>query len=535
MTLGFYLRLSESDGDLGKDGKDESNSIENQRLLLQSFVEANDELEGEVIEYIDDGYSGTNFNRPAFKRMIEDAKKGIIQVILVKDLSRLGRDYITAGDYIDQIFPMLNVRFIAANNGYDSAKQKHSTASFEVAISNLVNTLYSRDLSRKQKAANTVRWKNGINNIAYAPFGYKKSKTEKGKFEIDPEAAQIVRFIFEAAVNGNNTSEIARMMNEKQFPTPLEYDKTHKNWDLAEPISKPSERHWDSTKVYHILTKYEYTGALVRGQRRLMTIGASRGKLMPKSEWIIVDGVNDAIVSKEEFEQANEVIKSGKKPRFYLEQHFPLKGKIRCGNCRRMLEYTVTTYKEFFVCRNGVNAGKFSECCKEQYPVGQVERVVWLTLKEQLSTLEQLGVQAGARAKTQMKTVKVSQRNTESEIEKLKAEKIRQYEMYAEGIITKDEYVRKKQALSNQIEEMSQQKADLKDEFLRQSELWESAVNLSNLAKEFNEEKKLTRKMVLAFIKDVFVYDPYRIEIVFNFEDEIKKLQESLEKYQEVV
>ena len=140
MSIAIYLRLSQSDGDLGVDGKDESNSIENQRMLLQEYVEARDDLEGEIVEYVDDGYSGTNFNRPSFKRMIEDAKKGLIRVILVKDLSRLGRDYITAGDYIEQIFPLLQVRFIAVNNNYDSNKFSGGTMGFDMAVSNLITT-----------------------------------------------------------------------------------------------------------------------------------------------------------------------------------------------------------------------------------------------------------------------------------------------------------------------------------------------------------------------------------------------------------
>lgn len=145
MGIAKYLRLSESDGDLGVDGKDESNSIENQRLLLDSFIEGRDDLDGEVYEYVDDGFSGTNFDRPSFKRMIEDAKKGKINCIIVKDLSRLGRDYIVAGDYIEQIFPMLQVRFIAVNNNYDSVKTIGQNAGFDVAISNLINTFYSRE------------------------------------------------------------------------------------------------------------------------------------------------------------------------------------------------------------------------------------------------------------------------------------------------------------------------------------------------------------------------------------------------------
>ena len=157
MTIAIYLRLSEADGDLGIDGKDESNSIENQRMLLHHYIEARDDLAGEIVEYVDDGYSGTNFNRPAFKRMIEDAKKGKIQVIIVKDLSRLGRDYVVAGDYIEQIFPLLQVRFIAANNGYDSAGHADGNVGFDLAVSNLINTFYSRDLSKKIKAANKIR------------------------------------------------------------------------------------------------------------------------------------------------------------------------------------------------------------------------------------------------------------------------------------------------------------------------------------------------------------------------------------------
>ena len=223
MTNALYLRLSESDGDLGIDGKDESNSIENQRLLLHSYLEVRKELEGEIIEYIDDGYSGTNFDRPAFKRMIEDAKKGKVSVILVKDLSRLGRDYIIAGDYIEQIFPMLGVRFIAVNNGYDTAEQKSVTMSFDVAVNNLINTFYSRDLSKKIKSGNVTKWRRGISTSGHAPYGYDKSKTEKGKYVIDPEAAEIVKLIFEKAADGLKTREIARLLNEMGVLSPWEY------------------------------------------------------------------------------------------------------------------------------------------------------------------------------------------------------------------------------------------------------------------------------------------------------------------------
>ena len=140
--IALYLRLSHADNDLGENNKDESNSIENQRKLLQDFVENNDELNGEIAEYVDDGFTGTNFERPGFLRMIEDAKKGKIGTIIVKDLSRLGRDYIGVGDYLEQIFPSMGIRVIAINSNYDSENFVGSTLGMDVSITNLVNSLY---------------------------------------------------------------------------------------------------------------------------------------------------------------------------------------------------------------------------------------------------------------------------------------------------------------------------------------------------------------------------------------------------------
>lgn len=170
--IALYLRLSMSDGDLGKDNKDESNSIENQRLLLKSYVGEHPELFGELREYVDDGYTGTNFERPAFQQMIADARKGNVQTILVKDLSRLGRDYIGVGDYIEQIFPVLGVRFIAVNNNFDTKAYSNGAMGIDLAISNLINSLYSRDVSKKIRSAFEVKWKQGYATATRVPFGY---------------------------------------------------------------------------------------------------------------------------------------------------------------------------------------------------------------------------------------------------------------------------------------------------------------------------------------------------------------------------
>lgn len=226
--IAIYLRLSLADGDLKKGSKDESNSIENQRMLLHDYIGKQEDLFGEIVEYVDDGYTGTNFNRPAFQKMIVDLKQGNIKVIMVKDLSRLGRDYIGVGDYIEQIFPLMGVRFIAVNNSFDSMKLNNGTPGIEVAVSNLVNNMYSRDIAKKIRAALETNWKNGKATCTNVPFGYVWNKKGGQRWEIDPEAAPCVKKVFELALSGRNTTQIAYGMNELNLPTPGLYSRKTK-------------------------------------------------------------------------------------------------------------------------------------------------------------------------------------------------------------------------------------------------------------------------------------------------------------------
>lgn len=233
--MAFYLRLSCADGDMGKDNKDESNSIENQRSLLQEFVTKQEDLAGEIIEYSDDGYSGTNFDRPGFRRMLEDAKAGKIATILVKDLSRLGRDYIGVGDYLEQVFPVLGVRFIAVLSNYDSDNFAGTTMGLDMSITNLVNSLYCKDLSKKQRSVLQSKWKQGISTTGRVPYGY--NRCEDGAWEIDSAAAEVVRVIFEKAKCRWNTSMIANYLNERNIPPPGMYFKAKMHYETGQLFS----------------------------------------------------------------------------------------------------------------------------------------------------------------------------------------------------------------------------------------------------------------------------------------------------------
>ena len=248
MNVAIYLRLSMADGDLVEKDKKESNSIENQRLLLQDYILRNPELYGDVIEYVDDGYSGTNFDRPAFKQLITDSISGLIQVIIVKDLSRLGRNYIEMGDYLDQIFPRLGVRVIAVGSNYDSDKHAGDVSGIDTAITNFINAMYSRDLSIRLKSVYKALVKKGTPPTSLLPYGYRKSSDNKREWIIDTECAGVVQLIFEMATKGSRLIDIVNFLNENNIKLPGDRMEELYNFHPRTVVTD-AEYLWDTAKV----------------------------------------------------------------------------------------------------------------------------------------------------------------------------------------------------------------------------------------------------------------------------------------------
>ncbi len=334
MKIAIYIRLSRADDDLDYDNKDESNSIENQRKLLEDFINAEESLEGEIVEYVDDGYSGTNFDRPGFKKLISDCKKRLIKTVVVKDLSRLGRDYIDVGDYLEQIFPVMGVRVIAIHSNYDSNNYIGNTMDLEMSITNLVNTLYVRDISKKYRSCLRTKWKQGVTTCGRPPYGYKKS--ENKEWIIDEPAAKNVRFIFEKARQGWSTNMIASRLNELEVLTPGQYRELGRNWNK---VVTDNEWLWDTHKVWDILKNYSYTGALVHGKTVLISVGSKSRRNADPTEIFIKENVHIPIVSKEEFEEAQLIFPNKGKRGIVRDAGFSLRGKIKCGNCNLNMGY----------------------------------------------------------------------------------------------------------------------------------------------------------------------------------------------------
>lgn len=286
---GDYLRLSDDDGD-----KPESNSIRNQRSLITDYVKHHSDITL-VEEYVDDGYSGTNFDRPAFQRMIEDAKKKKINCIIVKDLSRLGRNYIETGRYLEKVFPFLGIRFIAVTDHYDSADQKDDADQIIVPFKNLINDAYCRDISIKIRSQLDVKRKNGQFIGSFAGYGYQKDPEDKNHLIIDEYAAGIVRLIFQMKLEGFNQQHIADRLNEMGVLTPMEY-KRHLGLNYNSGFRCSENPKWIPRSVERILRNELYTGVMVQGKNQKINYKVKKSQKLEPEEWIRVKDTHDAIM-----------------------------------------------------------------------------------------------------------------------------------------------------------------------------------------------------------------------------------------------
>lgn len=530
MKIAFYLRLSIADGDLGKNEKDESNSIENQRLLLQSYLTMMEMPEDNIAEYVDDGYSGLNFNRPSFQRMIEDAKQGKIDTILVKDLSRLGRDYIGVGDYLEQIFPVLGVRFIAVNSNYDSNKYIGKTMGLEMSIGNLINTLYCKDLSKKLKSALHTKWKQGVSTAGRVPFGYVKDKEDGYKWLIDPEAASYVRLIFDLALKGYTTKMIAEYLNEHDIPTSGQYRQQKTGHGAWNRVVSDEEWIWDTCKVWRIIKTYSYTGAIVHGQTSGVRVGGKERRNVPERDQFIVDGVHEPIVSVEEFETAQAAVRKINKNYIRQDRGEALTGKVRCGNCRLTLAYQNVT-EVVLVCSHRVSSGNKSSCSGARYDAKRIEGQVWFTLRKQLELFENVAKLAEKTKETQQTDLASEQRNLQKTIENIKAERVRAYENYASGHLSKDAYILRKGELSEEIDKLNMRLAFVHGETTAEDDIFREVSEIREKTEQTMVFEKLTRAAVQTFIDVVYVYDIEHIEIKFVFDDVIERVAKYIEQH----
>ena len=370
-VIALYIRLSI------EDYKYDSLSIENQSLVLHEYAASMPEaLNAEIMEFIDNGYSGTNFERPQVQKLIELVRANQIDCIIVKDFSRFGRNSIETGYFIERVFPLFHTRFISISDDFDSSKFKGDTGGMDVAFKYLISEYYSRDMSIKTKSAKYAKMQRGEYQSKICPYGYRKSAD--GRMETDPEAAAVVQLIFQLAAEGVNATAITRELFRCGIPTPGEYKAAHGNH--THDISR-THGIWSASTILRILEDERYTGVYVIGKRAVLEVGGTRSRLKDRESWYIIPDHHPAIVEKAVFDtvQASQLRFSqpNKKKRDY-----PLKGKAFCGCCGHALSRTMQK-TSYYSCRHS-EADEESRCHKMRLNAAELEQAVFLTLKKQM-------------------------------------------------------------------------------------------------------------------------------------------------------
>ncbi len=370
VRIAVYMRLSKTDEIVRK----ESNSICMQRILIRKYI-ASHFAEYVVMEYQDDGFSGTNFKRPGVQRLLDDARNEKFDCVVVKDFSRFGRDYMEVGSYLEQIFPFLGIRFISINDHYDSGSLHGNTADLDVNFKNLLYDLYSKDLSQKVRTSLRTRKENGQYVSAHAPFGYEKAPDDRHMLIICEEEAAVVREIFFLALQGVTSSQTAKKLNLENVPTPVEF-KIRKGTTFRKP--KGDKFYWSSSTVCSILRNPVYAGDVEYGKTEREQVGG-RNVLKAREQWKIIRNHHAPIIAREDFD---EVQKSrGKIPGKTRKSRHPLIGRTVCGCCKRNLRIK-EGMNPYFTCHNRYVTG--SEDCVSKVNVMFLEQAVLFRLEEYL-------------------------------------------------------------------------------------------------------------------------------------------------------
>ena len=524
-TIGIYIRLSMADEDTGNGSKAESDSIGNQRMLINRYLDNHPTLSKYPrLEFADDGYTGTNFHRPQFAAMMEKVRHGEINLICVKDFSRFSRDYIETGNYLECTFPFMGVRFISINDGYDSDDYKGTTGGLEVVMRSIIYAAYSKDLSVKTTTAKIQMMKQGKYVGGYAPYGYVLHPEIRNKLKLDPEAAEVVRRVFDEALEGRNTSQIALGLNDDNIPTPGQYFKG-KHPDKKKFSYMSDKISWTASMVYKIIINYVYTGATVGRRQKSSGVGSRKRIRLEQEDWIVVEGMHEAIVSKEEFELAQAVIRGGVKKPKRNTHYYPLKGLVCCGNCKRALtrrkNRNVSGY--FYQCTHSTN-DRDTECpVGERYSEAWLENAAYNAIGQMLSLAEKKAVknhEISKRRKSAISECADTIRNLQKQSEQLKAVKLRLYEKYTSGSIAKAEYLKRK---AEADAKMAENEEAIRKGHERMQELDSehpcSDERLDAVLGEYQKNEGLTYELAHALIDAIYVHGQDSVEIVWKFKD----------------
>ncbi len=527
--VAIYIRLSREDGD-----KEESSSVTNQRDIITRFVKENENF---VIinEYVDDGWTGTNFNRPAFQKMLQDIEKGLIDTVITKDLSRLGRDYIDTGHYVQRYFPEKKVRYIAILDNIDTLQDAgmNDIAPFK----SVINDMYVKDISKKIRSALEERKKSGNFLGVTAPYGYMKNPENKYQLIINEEEAKIVRYIFDLYLQGNGLTKISQILTEEGVPVP----------GVARDIGKTRKTKlydcWKQTTVSRILRNQVYIGNLEQFKRKKLNYKSKIRVTVPEDERYICENTHEPIISKEKFNQVQEIINGNTSFKSGTKHDYLFKGLLYCADCGAKLyltysNYAFKKYGEYRYTTICYTYSKlFNQCSRhsnsipilESLLIANIKKVCSLYINKNLKE-ELMKIAEGENQKenlidnykTKMDTLDKKIQDTSLYIKNLYVDKVK-------GVITEKDFIELQKSFETERQNYIKQKEELIKLSSKLEVKKDDQSQIEKLAKEFISLEKPTKELLQQLIEKITISEDNEVTIYFKFKElnDLSRLEEN--------
>ena len=547
-NVAIYIRLS-----VENNGKEDADSLENQRTYLAEYIAKHPEFVV-VDEYIDNGYSGTNFERPSFERMMTDITSGKVDCVIVKDFSRLGRNFAETGNYIERVFPFLGVRFISVNDNYDSASA-NDNEEFVARIKNLVNEVYAKDISKKLCSTMKSKRVRGEYIGNYAPYGYLKDPSNHNHLIVDPEIAPVVLLIFQLRADGMGMSAICNYLNDRDYPSPgrLRFERgiiTNNN-------KKGSELPWHRRVLKDILLNVVYIGHLAQGRSAQCLYKGESFHWTDPAEWDYVQNTHEPIIPLELWEKVQSVnvqaaenySKNNKKYAHIPKRPNPYGSILVCADCGRVMKY-VRSYSRpkkngemrdyyNYKCPNNIDHGELV-CGKKSIRADDLDTIILTLIKKQMdvfldveTTLKKL-IAIEKRRKAEQKPARL-QKEVRAEIESVKKLLTALYTDFKDRLLTEDEYIFGRQEYLTKIDSLEKELSGLKERGSKPQKLSETKMHWQYAISKYYDSNTLAPELLAHTVKSIRFRSADDIEIEFNYVEELLELQSECERIREEV
>lgn len=520
----LYCRLSRDD-----DLQGDSNSIKNQKLILQKYADDNGFRNTRF--FVDDGYSGTTFDRPDFQRMIAEMDAGRIGTVIVKDMSRLGRDYLKVGFYTEVAFPEADVRFIAINNGVDSANQQESDLT---PFINIFNEFYAKDTSKKIRAVFKAKGQSGKPLCTNPPYGYKKDPDDKTRWIVDDEAAAVVKEIFHLCMSGYGPTQIAKELRKRRIETPAEYGKrVGVNVPAAKQRENDDPCRWTTSTVVHILERREYTGCTVNFKTYKKSYKSKKQVKNDPSEWAIFEGMHEAIIEPEVYDTVQK-IRDGRRRQTPMGEMPALSGMVYCADCGHKL-YQVRgrclPQSEYMVCATYRKKGK-SVCPShqirnsviEQLLLEDLQRVAAYARNHEDEFLRLVTRNSEKALDRELRDCRKEYEQAKARIAKLDTLIQRIYEDNVEGKISDERFAKLSANYETEQAQLQGRVEELQRFFDNAKEKSLNANHFLALVRKYTDIRELDAEIIREFVERINVFQAekvdghrqQRIQIIYN-------------------